>query len=202
MPRLLLILVLFCLLATPAFAGVGSVLFDDGRWRVIGIDAGARAAADHGHPEEGRRARRLLRARVLLRAEQRVRAGARPLRRRHDRAQPAAARRARRRRHAGPLLRVRDGPHLCAAHHRHRAAQEDEQRLPEARGHDVELRLARDRQAEGLRDPAREQRRGRAVPVQAQGHARDLHRPDAPRDGRGVPHRPAPTRASSRPGTT
>ena len=34
-------LLLACLLAAPAFAGVSTTLLEDGRWRVIGIDAGA-----------------------------------------------------------------------------------------------------------------------------------------------------------------
>jgi hypothetical protein len=32
---------LVCLLAAPAFAGAGTTLFDDGRWRVVGLAAGA-----------------------------------------------------------------------------------------------------------------------------------------------------------------
>jgi hypothetical protein len=37
----LALLWLICLFASPAFAGGSSLLFDDGRWRVIGLDVGA-----------------------------------------------------------------------------------------------------------------------------------------------------------------
>lgn len=43
-----LLLLLGCLLATPALAGVGTTLFDDGEWRVVGVGSGAMSASGNG----------------------------------------------------------------------------------------------------------------------------------------------------------